>query len=115
MRLSVRSCALLASLAAGLAAARAPAADGPTPATAPILVLDAGGHSSIVTSIQFTPDGRELISTGADRTIRIWDVQKGAARRGLRLPIYDSSVAGGRTSALSPDGATLAVQIRGPR
>jgi len=78
----------------------------------PILSIDAGGHTKNVEALQFTPDDRELISTGDDNTIRIWDVQTGETRKVLRLPIYSGS--GGRTAALSPDGRTLAVQCRGP-
>src|SRR5208337_4776258 len=38
----------------------------------PILVLNVGGHTSTIRSLMFTPDGRELISTSEDATIRFW-------------------------------------------
>ena len=45
----------------------------------PILVLDSGGHTSIVQKVLFTPDGKELISVSDDKTIRFWDVASGRA------------------------------------
>jgi len=35
------------------------------------------GHSGIVTSLAFSPDGSILASTGADQTIRLWNVSNG--------------------------------------
>jgi WD40 repeat protein len=78
-----------------------------------VLVIESGGHTGTVRSVHFTPDGRELISTGNDQTIRVWDTRSGELNRVLRLPIYHT--AGGNTSALSPDGRTLAVYCRGAK
>ena len=33
------------------------------------------GHSSIVNSIAFSPDGRHIISGSFDHTVRIWDLE----------------------------------------
>ena len=54
--------------------------------------------------VVFTPDGRQLVSVGPDRTVRIWDAHAGALRHELRghraMDIWDVAV--------SPDGRTIA-------
>ena len=78
-------------------------------AVPPILVLDSGGHTSLVKKVIFTPDGKELISVSEDKTIRFWDVDSGETIRVVRPPIEHGSVDVLYTAALSPDGRTLAV------
>ncbi len=79
------------------------------PAAPPILVLDSGGHTSIVWKVLFTPDGKELISVSEDKTIRFWDVASGEPLRVLRPPIGPGREGKLYDAALSPDGRTLAV------
>jgi tRNA A-37 threonylcarbamoyl transferase component Bud32 len=38
------------------------------------------GHTGPVIAVAFLPDGRSLVSAGADRTLRVWDVATGAER-----------------------------------
>ncbi len=78
-------------------------------AAVPILVLDSGGHTSIVNKVLFTSDGKELISVSSDKTIRFWDVASGEPIRVVRLPIDTSKSGQLYAAALSPDGRTLAV------
>jgi WD40 repeat protein len=91
------------------------------------LLWDLGkdGHTNIVNSVYFTPDGKCMVSNGGDGTMRIWDIEK---RKSLALfkfrtrffPLlegeksprvhemagdYDYSM----RFALSPDGRTVAV------
>ena len=75
----------------------------------PILVLDSGGHTSIVNEVLFTSDGKELISVSDDKTVRFWDVASGEPLRVLRPPIGPGHEGGLYAAALSPDGRTLAV------
>ena len=78
-------------------------------AAPPILVLDSGGHTSIVWKVLFTPDGKELISVSDDKTVRFWDVASGEPLRVLRPPIGPGGEGKLFAAALSPDGRTLAV------
>jgi WD40 repeat protein len=54
----------------------------------------------------FTPDGRQIVSTGSDETIRLWDAASGDKIREFGHLAAVSSV------ALSPDGKTLAGAVK---
>jgi WD40 repeat protein len=41
------------------------------------------GHTDTVTALQFTPDGRQLLSASMDHTARVWDLKTGVALRTL--------------------------------
>jgi len=57
------------------------------------------GHLGAVQSVSFSPDGKLLVSGGADKTVKIWDVANGKILRSMRG--HDKSV----TSVFfSPDG-----------
>jgi WD40 repeat protein len=69
------------------------------------LALDPGAHTGFIQQVLFTPDGKQLVSSASDNTIRIWDGRTGQHLRMVRYP-------GGRgVFALSPDGHTLAVSF----
>ena len=40
----------------------------------------AEGHSGPVRAVAFSPDGRHIVSGSGDRTLRLWEVESGAAR-----------------------------------
>jgi RNA polymerase sigma factor (sigma-70 family) len=60
------------------------------------------GHTAEVTSVGLTPEGL-LVSTGADKTIRFWDLATGQQVRWAESP------GNGWDHARSPDGALVAV------
>ncbi|MEZ5581789.1 MAG: WD40 repeat domain-containing protein [Candidatus Competibacteraceae bacterium] len=78
-------------------------------ADTPILQLDPGGHMATINDIAFTPDGRQLVSAGDDKVIRVWDIASGQTVRTLRGEIGTGSVGQIYAMALSPDGRWLAV------
>jgi len=41
------------------------------------------GHKSSVSSVAFSPDGSRLASASLDRTVRIWNVERGVSVRVL--------------------------------
>ena len=67
------------------------------------------GHSQAATALQFSPDGRLLVSGSPDDTIRLWEVATG---RLLRTLVPDSSVT---SLAFSPDSRLLASGSYGHR
>ena len=64
------------------------------------------GHTSLVLSIAFSPDGKTLASSSYDETIKLWDVDSGT----LVTTLSDQSERsdGVWSVAFSPDGKTLA-------
>ena len=56
-----------------------------------------------VTSVAFSPDGKHLASGSDDKTVILWDVQRGKQK--TKLMGHESSVA---SVAFSPDGKYLA-------
>ncbi|MCA2689081.1 MAG: hypothetical protein IM467_09265, partial [Microcystis sp. M137S2] len=59
------------------------------------------GHDSVVSSVNFSPDGKTLVSS-ADKTIKLWDVETGQEIRTLKG--HDDSV---YSVNFSSDGKTL--------
>jgi WD40 repeat protein len=74
----------------------------------PRLMLDTGGHMGPVFDVAFTPDGKNLISAGHDKVIRVWDWQAGRTVRMLRGEVGPGDEGRIFAIAISPDGRRLA-------
>jgi WD40 repeat protein len=65
------------------------------------------GHTEAVTAALFPPSGRTLVSASADRTVRVWHLDRGGADVVLtQLPAECTAL------ALAADGTTLAAADR---
>jgi len=62
------------------------------------------GHTSNVTSVAYSPDGRRLATGSDDHTVKVWDAQTG--QEALTLRGHTQSVT---SVAYSPDGRRLAI------
>jgi WD40 repeat protein len=81
-----------------------------------VVSVDTGGHRNLIRGLNFTPDGKYLISGGDDKVIRVWDVATGKTDRIIRGEISAGREGQILAMALSPDGALLAASgwITGP-
>ena len=68
------------------------------------LIRTLAGHTDNVLSVTFSPDGRLLVSSSADGTIRVWDAKSG----GLLKVLRGHKAGSVNTTAFSPDGSILA-------
>lgn len=50
------------------------------------------GHSNRISGLDFSPDGRWIVSVGLDSTLRTWDLPTGGCIDGVTLPVVATSV-----------------------
>ncbi len=101
---------LVGSTRAAVAQAPAPPGD-----NKPLLRLEAGGPTSNVTALAFSPDGTTLYAAGFDKVVRVWHHSQQTGkfeldkRRRYRVPINPGMEGAVNALAVSGDGAWLAV------
>ena len=71
------------------------------PSAHPELVLQVG-HAKLINALEFSPDGRWLVSASEDLTIKIWDLATGSVVRTIQTGKHTT------TLAISPDATVLA-------
>jgi WD40 repeat protein len=89
---------------------------GPAPAVAkePLLRLEAGGPTTDVTTLAFSPDGKTLYAAGYDKVVRVWKLDPATKefvpqRDAFRVPIGPGLFGAINAMAISDDGNWLAV------
>ena len=66
---------------------RTPPPELPAVANRPFLALDAGGHIGMFRNAYFTPDGKQIVTVGLDKTVRVWDATTGETLRIFPFPV----------------------------
>ncbi len=81
----------------------------------PVMWVDAGGPTAIVTSLTFG-DGDTLYSAGLDKAVRVWQPEQDTyvLKKTYRVPIGPGNAGAINAVALSPDGAWVAMAGRAP-
>jgi len=86
-----------------------PKLPGPNESGKAVLVIDSGGHNSLIFGLLFTRDGKKLISVDADKTVQIWDTVTGERLKVFRLPRNAKQPLVVSNAAIAPDNVTLAI------
>jgi WD40 repeat protein len=81
-------------------------------------VLTLKGHTRVVTSASFSPDGSRVVTASVDNTARVWDAKSGAevlTLKGHTLPLTSASFsADGSRLVTASDDKTVKVWDASP-
>ncbi|HEX5272166.1 MAG TPA: hypothetical protein VFW33_16835, partial [Gemmataceae bacterium] len=107
---------LLGLTAAAFAQAPAPEPPG---GKDPVLRLEGGGPTALVTSLAFSPDGKTLYAAGFDKVVRVWALEPGKgfalSSTSYRVPIAAGADGVINAIAVSADGTWLAAAGQGAK
>jgi WD40 repeat protein len=78
------------------------------PPTEPVLRIDPGMHTAMITRIATDAAGRFLVTASNDKSLRVWELPTGRLIRTIRPPAGDGDEGKLYSVALSPDGRTIA-------
>ena len=78
------------------------------PSTAPILRLETGMHTAMISRIGVDAANRYLVTGSDDKTVRLWDLASGAWLKTFRPPLGEGNEGKIYAVAMSPDGQTVA-------
>src|SRR5687768_1168186 len=85
----------------------------------PMLRLEAGGPTSLVTGLAFNANGTRLYATGKDKVVRVWSLDANSGRfvpdpaAAFRVPIGPGGFGMINALALSPDDGWVAIGGKG--
>ena len=74
----------------------------------PILRMEMGMHTSVITSIAGDAQDQFLVTGSQDKTVRLWELSTGRLLKIFRPPIGEGPVGMIFAVAISPDGKTIA-------
>ena len=78
------------------------------PPSEPVLRIETGMHTAIITRIGVDAAERFLVTASQDKTARVWDLETGRLLRVLRPPLGTGDEGKLFAAAISPDGALVA-------
>lgn len=74
----------------------------------PFLTADFQGHAGEITDLKISPDGKEVVTCGLDKTVRIWDIKTGENIRTFRSEAGAGDIGVYAAVAISPDQKYIA-------
>jgi WD40 repeat protein len=76
---------------------------------APIMRMETGMHTAAVKRISTDAAGKYLLTSGDDKTARLWDAMTGKLLRTFRIPIGSGNEGKTYACSLNPDGTIAAI------
>ena len=74
----------------------------------PILRIETGMHTALVSRTAVDTDNRYLVTGSHDKTVRVWELSTGRLIKTLRVPLGEGNEGKIFSVAITPDGNTIA-------